>query len=100
MGAPHVELRVGFLSLGLPKHSPVSCQVNDLKAIAGPHAPQHAVNVILYGLLGEIQVRGNFFIRQTLRNQRDQLLLPACQAQFKFNSRAWNGCPLPRNHAE
>ena len=96
MGAPHVGSTCGVLALDLSKHSPVSRQVNYLKAIAGTHTPQHAVNVILYRLFGEIQVRGNFFIRQPLRNQGDQLLLPARKAQFQFNSRAWNRCPLPR----
>ena len=100
MGAPHVGFTCGVLALGLAEHAPVARQVNHLKAIAGPHAAQHAVDVVFYGLLREIQVRGDFFVRQALRNQGDKLLLPAREAQFQFNSRAGNSCPLPRYRAE
>ena len=62
----------------LSEYAPVPRQVNHLKPIAGPHAAQHAVDMVLYGLLGKVQVRSDLFICQTLRNQGDQLLLPAC----------------------
>ena len=84
----------------LSEYTPVPRQVNYLEPIAGPHAAQHAVDMVLYGLLGKVQVRSDFFICQPLGNQGDQLLLPACQAQFEFNSRAGNGRPLPRYSLE
>jgi hypothetical protein len=34
----------------------------------------HAIKVILYSLFGETEVIGDFFIRQTFGDQRDQLL--------------------------
>ncbi len=40
----------------------------------------HAVQVVLYGLLGKGEMIGDFFVRQALRNQRNQLLLPSRQA--------------------
>ena len=98
MSAPHVDFTCGVFVLRPTETLPGIPSGQLLEGDRWP--PRDAVNVILYCLLGEIQVRGNFFIRQTLRNQGDQLLLPARQAEFKFNSRAWNGCPLPRNRAE
>jgi len=61
----------------LPERAVIPRQVNHLQSIAGAHAAQHSVDVILDGLLGEVQVRSDLFIRQSLRNQGNQLLLPA-----------------------
>jgi hypothetical protein len=44
----------GDLGAGLSKRSPVARQVDHLQAIAGAHAPQNSVDVILYGLFGQV----------------------------------------------
>ena len=75
-----------MLERGLSKRSSVARQVDHLQSIAGAYAPQNPVNVILYGLFGEVQMRGDFLVRESLRDQGDQLLLSARQAQFQFNS--------------
>jgi hypothetical protein len=67
IGVPHVGVTCGVLdlvvpsfyspgALGLSKRAPVARQVNHLQSIAGPHAAQHSVDVILHSLLGEVQV--------------------------------------------
>jgi len=61
-----------MLSIGI---RPGTASGQSPEAYRGPHAAQHAVDMVLYGLLGEVQVRSDLFICETLRNQGDQLLL-------------------------
>jgi hypothetical protein len=55
-----------------------SREVNHLQTIAGANAPQHSVDMILYRLLGYVQVTSDFLVRKSLGDQRNQLLLPPC----------------------
>src|ERR1700682_4533536 len=66
------------------------CQVNHLQAIVGPNAPHDSVDVVLYSLLGEIQVGCDFLVCQSLSNQGNNLLLTPSQPELKLNSRAGN----------
>lgn len=49
-------------SPAIPRH------IDHLQAIAGADAAQHSMDMIFYGLFGEVQVRCDFFICQTLRD--------------------------------
>ena len=60
------------------RDAPIPRHIDHLQAIAGADAAQHSMDVILDSLFGEIQVGGDFFIRQPLGDQGNQLLLPSC----------------------
>jgi|SRR5215469_2129198 len=45
------------------------------ETVVGPQLPEHAVNVILYRLLGKVQLGCDLFIRKTAADHLDQLLL-------------------------
>ena len=52
-------------------------KLDNFEAVARADAPQHPVNMILDGLLGEIQFGGDFLVGFALRNQWHKLLLTA-----------------------
>jgi hypothetical protein len=57
-----------------------SVELHDIQPVFGPDFVLHAVQMVLYGLLGKREMIGDLFVRQALRNQRNQLLLPPRQA--------------------
>ena len=74
--------------------------VNHLQAIIGADSTHDSVNVVFYGLLGEIQARCNLFIRQALRDHGNNLLLSAGQAEFDSKTRTGDRRPLPGKRME
>ncbi len=52
------------------------------QAVFNPDALQHAVNMVLDGLFGEAQLGSNLLIGQTLRDQRQQLLLASRESKL------------------
>jgi len=52
-------------------------------AALGVQLPHDAVDMILDGELGEVQVGGNFFVGQAPGEEGEQLLLPGSEAQFR-----------------
>ena len=61
--------------------------------MAGAHALQHPVNVILDGLLGQIEVRGDFLVGHALCDQGQELLFAPGQSQVHAHT---NRRKLPR----
>ena len=51
--------------------------LNHRKAVLRTNFLQHAMNMVLDGLFGKVQLRRNLFVGEALRNQRHQLLLAA-----------------------
>lgn len=52
----------------------------------GIQLAHNAVNMIFNSELGEIQVRGNFFVGQTPGEKRKELLLPGGKAEFRADA--------------
>ena len=50
--------------------------------------------MIFHGLLGNVQVRGDFFVGEAFRDERNELLLASGQAEFEFDLGARKVTPL------
>src|SRR5580704_15349245 len=55
------------------------------------------MHVILDGEFGEVQASGDFLVRETAREERDQLLLPCRQAELSAQPLVQNHRTLPRS---
>jgi len=54
--------------------------IGNRQTIVSPDTLQHPVNVVFYRLRGEIQMRGDFFVRPSPRDEWYEFLLPASQS--------------------
>jgi hypothetical protein len=54
-----------------------AAEVHDAEAVAGSDFVLHAVEVVLDGLLGKAKLVGDFFVGQTLSDERNDLLFAA-----------------------
>jgi len=75
------------MTLALQHEALGAADLHDSQPVAGAHFLFHAVKVIFDGLLGEAEVVGNFLVGEALRDQRNQLLLPAGQPQLLMHGR-------------
>src|SRR5256885_748617 len=56
-------------------------ELDDIEAVLGVDFVLHAVDVVLYGLFGEREVVGDFFVGEALSEEGNQLLFAAREAK-------------------
>src|SRR3954469_20831422 len=70
------------------------------QAVRGTHFAHDVVDVILYGLLRDVQLRGDFFIGQPVAQQFHHLLFPATETEFNSPGQRRNCGLLLRRKTE
>src|SRR5438067_7213414 len=56
-------------------------ELDDVEAVLGVDFVLHAVDVVLYGLFGEREVVGDFFVGEALSQEGNELLFAAREAE-------------------
>ena len=75
----------------MPEESPALCawekpvctdDINSLVTILCLHLSHDAVNMVFHSKLGEVQVGGDLFVAETLRNESDKFALPVSEPKL------------------
>ena len=66
----------------LLERTPKTGLVNYLETIVGSRTPHDFTEMVLYSLLGNVQLGSNFLVRQSSRDQGNQLLLSPGQSKL------------------
>lgn len=68
--------------ISLLERAPKTGLVNYLEAIVGSRTPHNCTEMVLYSLLGNVQLGSDFLVRQSSRDQGNQLLLSPGQSKL------------------